>query len=77
MRRRGSEREGEYLSSEHGEGGSFVWQMRVDALMLQLHLVALNLKGRHVGMRGKWERKAKSTGGCGFDLTAAKSLYLL
>lgn len=31
---RDSERVGAYLSREHGEGGSFVWQMRVDMVML-------------------------------------------
>lgn len=33
---RDSERVGAYLSREHGEGGSFVWQMHVDTVMLLL-----------------------------------------
>lgn len=33
-RLRDSERVGAYLSREHGEGGSFVWQMHVDMVML-------------------------------------------
>lgn len=36
-----SEREGEYLSREHVEGGSFVWQMYVDMGLLRLLTVVV------------------------------------
>ncbi len=70
-RLRDSERVGAYLSREHGEGGSFVWQMHVDMVMPLLplcwwvaeqHLVAANLVGGHVGRRLRAEGGSEKRG---------------